>query len=82
VVHVATWGEIVPKDHAFCLRAMCFKKNLLGPWNIRSPWREAILLNWGVTALSVPVPYGDPCVISSTAHFSNAEVMETNLEPT
>ena len=61
---------------------MCFKKNLLGPWNIKSPWRDAILLNWGVSALSVPVPYGDPCVISSATHLRNAEAIETNPELT
>jgi hypothetical protein len=62
---------------------MCFKKNLLGPWNIRSPWREAILLNWGVTALRVPVPYGDPCVTSSVQPISvTREPWKTNPELT
>jgi hypothetical protein len=50
------WEEVIPKDQVFCLCARWFKKNLLGPWNKRSPWMDAILLDWGVRALRVPVP--------------------------
>ena len=31
---------------------------------------DAILLNCGVKAFSVPVPYGDPWVTSCTTHLS------------
>ena len=55
VGRMGTWEGVIPKDHAFCLCARCSKKNLLGPWSIKSPWMDAILLNWGVKALTVPV---------------------------
>jgi len=54
------WKGVVPKDQAFCLCARFSRKNLLGPWNVMSPRIDAILLNSGVNALRVPVPYGDP----------------------
>ena len=47
-----------------------------------SPWMDAILLNWGVRALRVPVPYGQPCVISCTTRLSNVEVAEIHPTPT
>ena len=48
--------ELVQKDQAFCLYARCSRKNLLGPWSMKSLWMDAILLNWGVIALRVSVP--------------------------
>ena len=56
VGRMTVWEGVVPKDQVFCLHAWCSKKNLLGPWNMRSPWIDAILLNCGVNALRVPVP--------------------------
>jgi hypothetical protein len=49
------WEEVIPKDQASCLCARCSKRNFLGPWYMRSPWMDAILLNSGVKALRVPV---------------------------
>ena len=54
----------------FCLSARCCKNHRLGAWNTASPWNAASLLNWGVIALNIPVPNGEPSLGTRSASLS------------
>lgn len=48
----------------FCLPERFRKKNLRGAWKTASPWKDAILLDCGVSASRIPVSKGEPFVMS------------------